>query len=141
MDKPKQFKPAQRKEKNYFELDSNKRLTGRAKGYDKDWERYRWRFLYYNKRCYACGSKAQVVDHIVAHKGNSELFRDTKNHMPLCVGCHSVVTGRFDRKKVQNLKGKVDWIERKRRDMKCNVSIFVLPYYKKDKVKGLGIVG
>jgi len=40
-------------------------------------------------RCALCGSAEQlVVDHIVPHRGNEELFYDADNLITLCKVCH-----------------------------------------------------
>lgn len=94
-------------------------FNGRAKidaMYDGDWEKYRARFLKVNYQCYACGSRASVVDHLIPHQGNHELFRKLDNHIPLCVRCHNTVTSQFDRNAksgVLNLD-KVKWLNMRR---------------------------
>lgn len=139
MKKPKQFKPQRAKVKGVFSLESNKKNTGRSKGYDSEWEKYRWRFLYYNKNCYACGrdkessGRSLNVDHIKAHKGNQEIFWDTKNHMPLCHSCHSIVTGRFDKFDEPKTLEKIDWIVKQRKMLGVNVTIKVISDGRKGK--------
>jgi 5-methylcytosine-specific restriction protein A len=39
---------------------------------------------------------ATVVDHIIPHKGNHELFWDAKNHQPLCKRHHDIKTCKED---------------------------------------------
>ena len=51
--------------------------------------------------CEACKSKgiikaAEVVDHIVPHKGNAEMFYDRANLQPLCKMCHDAKTAKED---------------------------------------------
>ncbi len=45
-----------------------------------------------NAWCRACNGMAQCVDHVVAHKGDEELFWDQANWQPLCNPCHSKKT-------------------------------------------------
>ena len=65
---------------------------------------YRWRkerehFLRDNPLCKYCLElgvvhRAEVVDHIVPHKGNHDLFWDSSNWQPLCKHCHDSVKQR-----------------------------------------------
>ncbi|MEZ2406927.1 HNH endonuclease signature motif containing protein [Bosea sp. RCC_152_1] len=36
-----------------------------------------------------CGKPANVVDHIIPHKGNALLRDDRSNWQPLCAPCHN----------------------------------------------------
>ena len=36
---------------------------------------------------------ATVVDHVIPHRGNKQLFWDEKNWQPLCKSCHDLKTG------------------------------------------------
>lgn len=132
--RPKLYKPrsTNNPKKFYFE----EKVTGRAKGYDKDWEAYRRRFLHYNPHCYCCNEKSNVVDHIKAHKQDQELFKDLSNHMPCCTLCHNTITGKFDRKDPPDLAGKIKWIKDKRRLLNVTRKIKVLPYYGGKKPRG-----
>ena len=123
--KPKQFKPNRHKGTRKFTFNK----TGRAKGYDSTWEKYRRRFLYHNPYCYCCPNKATVVDHIKAHKGDEELFKATNNHLPLCKHCHDTITGKFDRHKEQKLEEKIDWINEQREIYGNTRRVKVLPRY------------
>jgi 5-methylcytosine-specific restriction protein A len=43
--------------------------------------------------CVACGTEpASVLDHIIRHQGNAELFWDQTNWQGLCVACHGKKT-------------------------------------------------
>ena len=63
------------------------------------YDRQRWRrrsraFLQANPLCVMCTAAgrvtlAQLVDHIVPHKGDEELFWDEANWQPLCAKDHS----------------------------------------------------
>jgi 5-methylcytosine-specific restriction protein A len=50
--------------------------------------------------CVRCGVFAQVVDHVVPHRGDMGLFWDETNWAPMCKRCHDRKTasedGRFD---------------------------------------------
>ena len=76
---------------------SNKKTAER--GYGSKWQIYRKRFLAANPLCVYCLEKGQVtaanvVDHIIPHKGDQVLFWDTENHQSLCTPCHSSVKQR-----------------------------------------------
>ncbi|MGG6311577.1 HNH endonuclease signature motif containing protein [Paenibacillus macerans] len=77
------------------------RGTSAQRGYDHNWRAERADFLAKNPVCKTCLdagklSAATVVDHIVPHKGNKELFWDRSNWQPLCASCHSEKTARED---------------------------------------------
>ena len=79
-----------------------------------EWKYYRSKFLAVNRKCYACGETATVVDHLVPHKGDISLFWGEGNFLPLCKKHHDQVTNQFDKyfvaggsvtKKVEFLQG------------------------------------
>ena len=78
-----------------YRYDEN-RLNSCQRGYDAKWRKYRRWFLERHPLCNICGAPATVVDHIIPHKGNKELFWDTTNHQALCKHCHDVKTVRED---------------------------------------------
>ena len=115
MKKPKQYKP--KKVDNERKYKRPGLITGRRKGYDTNWEKYRRRFLHHNTKCYACGASSQDgaklhIDHVKPHRGESKLFWAEENLIPLCHSCHSIVTSRFDRR--DDLEGKLKWIQDQR---------------------------
>jgi 5-methylcytosine-specific restriction protein A len=61
-----------------------------ARGYNESWRRMRKHFLRQpeNVCCKLCGGPAAVVDHVVPHRGDRQLFHDRANWQPLCVTCH-----------------------------------------------------
>jgi len=126
--KPKTYKPKFGRGKKVFK---KAELSARQKGYDTVWEKYRFRFLHYNPNCYSCPNKATVVDHLIAHKGDSELFRKLDNHVPLCKQCHDTITGKFDRHKEQDLVGKLKWLQEKREHFNMKSKVKVLGVYEK----------
>ena len=84
--------------------DNSLRRKGRERSsYDKWYGLKQWRsirnlILKRNPLCVNCFSTgkltpATVVDHIEPHRGNYELFIDTKNLQSLCVNCHNEKTG------------------------------------------------
>jgi 5-methylcytosine-specific restriction protein A len=76
-------------------------LSGQSNKYRKEWaDQYncaRWKnerkkFLEENPRCNRCGDEATVVDHIIEHRGNEELFWEQSNWQSLCSDCHKMKT-------------------------------------------------
>ena len=72
------------------------RASANSRGYGKAWQKARENFLRHHPVCAMCGSVATVVDHIIPHRGNKELFWDHKNWQPLCKACHDKKTGLHD---------------------------------------------
>ena len=73
------------------------RLSSNKRGYDYAWQKYRKVFLFYNPLCVICLvdgilKSSIIVDHVIPHKGNIELFRDPGNHQALCKTCHDIKT-------------------------------------------------
>ena len=90
------------------------------------WRRYRDEFIKLNPFCYACGGKAEVCDHIKAHKGDWDLFEDTENHLPLCHNDHNYCTSNFDKYDVPKTKEKIEWITAKRRSSGLTRKVYIL---------------
>lgn len=68
------------------------------RGYDGRWRKARARFLRAHPLCDECRKEgrltpATVVDHIVPHRGNQQLFWDEANWQPLCKHHHDKKTG------------------------------------------------
>ena len=77
------------------------RGSASKRGYDNRWQKYRKSFLEQNPLCVICEREgnakvATVVDHIIPHKGDQELFWDSNNHQPLCEFHHNQKTARED---------------------------------------------
>jgi len=72
------------------------RGSSTQRGYGSRWQSARTGFLNHNPDCTQCGSTATVVDHIVPHKGDNDLFWDRSNWQPLCKRCHDAKTARND---------------------------------------------
>ena len=73
-----------------------------SKIYNRRWSKERGRFLQDNPLCAYCMEQgkikpANVVDHIVPHKGDMDLFWDKANWQPLCKRCHDSVKQREER--------------------------------------------
>jgi len=71
-----------------------KGMTAAQRGYDYRWQKAREQYLAEHPLCVRCEAKglvvaANVVDHIIAHRGDKQLFRDRSNWQALCTPCHS----------------------------------------------------
>lgn len=64
-----------------------------------EWRTARRVFLADNPLCKGCESDnrtklANVVDHVIPHRGDLELFWDVSNWQPLCTSCHNSKTSK-----------------------------------------------
>lgn len=64
------------------------RPTASQRGYTYQWRKASKHFLEMHTHC-QCGQRATLVDHVIAHKGDTNLFWDRSNWQPLCARCHS----------------------------------------------------
>jgi 5-methylcytosine-specific restriction protein A len=55
---------------------------------NRKWKARSKRFRYKHPDCKECGGPAEVVDHVVPHRGDLELFWDMSNWQSLCKKCH-----------------------------------------------------
>lgn len=101
----------------------SKERKDRQSMYSKEWINYRFRFLHHNPNCYCCVNKSSVVDHIVAHKGNLDLFWNITNFIPLCNICHNTITAKFDKYGTHLIEDKMKWIDKNRRDNNISVKV------------------
>lgn len=79
------------------------RGSARQRGYDSKWEKAREGFLHKHPVCRHCQegtpsifTPATVVDHIVPHRGDKDLFWLRSNWQPLCKPCHDRKTATED---------------------------------------------
>lgn len=73
------------------------------RGYGSRWQSASKEYLREHPLCVECLKQdryiqATVVDHIVPHRGNMNLFWDRSNWQSLCKSCHDKKTGREDSK-------------------------------------------
>lgn len=73
--------------------------TTAQRGYGGWWQRARLYHLSRHPLCVQCDKlgiirAAEVVDHIIPHRGDQRLFRDTLNWQSLCVPCHNAKAAR-----------------------------------------------
>lgn len=61
-----------------------------------------------NPLCVRCGTLAEVVDHIVPHRGDYQRFWDAGNWQSMCATCHNLKTyhedGAFGQSRIDNPK-------------------------------------
>ncbi|MFG1188606.1 HNH endonuclease signature motif containing protein [Xanthobacter flavus] len=65
-----------------------RRPSARDRGYDSRWDAERAAYLKAYPKCARCPATATVVDHIIPHKGDRNLFWSRSNWQPLCRTCH-----------------------------------------------------
>lgn len=75
-------------------LDRQRRGTRHDQGYTNAWCRARDRYLDRHPLCVYCAlanrvTAANVVDHIIPHRGDMVLFWDEDNWQSLCPPCHN----------------------------------------------------
>ena len=78
------------------------RGTAHQRGYDAEWKKHRDQFLLEHPLCVECRRKgyvmpATVVDHIIPHKGDKDLFWNKSNWQSLCETHHNIKTATEDR--------------------------------------------
>ena len=76
------------------------RPSSSARGYTSKWEAARAEWLAAHPWCKRCGKRAEVVDHIAAHKGCKVKFWDQSNWQSLCQYHHNSAKQREERAKV-----------------------------------------
>ncbi|WP_375592350.1 HNH endonuclease [Chitiniphilus eburneus] len=77
------------------------RGTRTERGYSNRWLRAAKLFLAEYPLCAECERQGRVcaatlVDHIIPHRGDRDLFWDQANWQPLCASCHGVKTAGED---------------------------------------------
>ncbi|WP_285082717.1 HNH endonuclease [Kingella kingae] len=80
--------------------------TSAQRGYGHKWRKARQLFLQNHPLCVYCQragkiTPANVVDHIVPHQGNQNLFWDNSNWQALCSRCHSSVKQKLEKQPAQ----------------------------------------
>ena len=81
------------------------RPSATQRGYDSRWRKARTRYLAEHPLCASCLADgrltaATVVDHVMAHGGNRQVFWDCDNWQAMCKPCHdskTVCDGRWRR--------------------------------------------
>ncbi len=80
---------------------TDNRPSASRRGYNSKWQTARLYFLKAHPLCEECKRRgaytpATVVDHIVPHKGDRNLFWDRNNWQSLCKQCHDRKTATED---------------------------------------------
>ena len=83
------------------EINSNRRESSTKRGYNARWQKARLFFLMQHPLCKHCNDEgfivsANVVDHIIPHKGDMQLFWDKDNWQALCQKHHNKKTATED---------------------------------------------
>jgi 5-methylcytosine-specific restriction protein A len=79
----------------------DRRGTAVSRGYDGRWQKARHSYLLHHPLCVTCQAEgrikaANVVDHIIPHKGDKQVFWDISNWQSLCKQCHDIKTAKED---------------------------------------------
>lgn len=79
-----------------------RRPSARQRGYNHEWRKARREYLAQHPHCRECTKHgitrlASVVDHVVPHKGDRNLFWHRANWQPLCTPCHNSIKQRQER--------------------------------------------
>ena len=87
------------------------RGTSAERGYNSSWRNERKRFLGQYPLCAECLkdnviATAQIVDHVIPHKGDHILFWDENNWQSLCKRHHDIKTAKEDGKEIAGLQKK-----------------------------------
>lgn len=83
--------------------DDDRRPNAGERGYGWRWQQRRKHYLQLNPLCVGCAkvgrtTAADVVDHIVPHRGDAKLFWDSQsNWQSLCFACHNSEKQRLER--------------------------------------------
>lgn len=78
---------------------SDIRPTACKRGYDRSWREARKVYLAQHPLCAIHAARGEVVgavliDHVIPHKGNYNLFWKEDNWQSLCLSCHNYKTAR-----------------------------------------------
>ena len=84
-------------------------LNSTQRGYGSRWQRARLAYLQKHPLCVYCQNAgrttpADVVDHIIPHRGDKELFWDSSNWQPLCKKCHDIKTREENKDPIHGIK-------------------------------------
>lgn len=117
-----------KKSKSYRPASAGNKKFAKKRLYDNvTWTEYSIRFLSHNPKCYACGERARVVDHVIAAKGDVVKFWEVTNLIPLCLSDHNTITALFDRHVVPKTEEKMKWIQAKRIEKDVSVRVKIVP--------------
>ena len=103
---PKRFasKATQARREHAHRERNQKRLSRSQRGYDRNWQKIRGRYLSLFPDCVRCGKKATEVDHIIPlSKGGTHSHNNLQS---MCKRCHSKKTAREDSGFANRAKGR-----------------------------------
>jgi len=98
--KPKIHQPYKNSKSKVHKASYNKlRKNKNERGYTYRWDKASIQYRKENSLCVSCEAnsivkESEVVDHIVPHKGDMELFWNIDNWQALCKKCHDQKTAR-----------------------------------------------
>lgn len=77
-------------------LVDQRRGSAHRRGYTAQWGKARLMYLTKHPLCVCClangrTAASSVVDHVIPHRGDTELFWDSGNWQALCKACHDVI--------------------------------------------------
>jgi len=78
-----------------------RRPSASVRGYTARWQKESKAYLALpeNRFCVCgCGNQANVVDHIIPHRGDYQLFWDRSNWQPMFSHCHNTKKQRSERR-------------------------------------------
>ena len=89
-------------------------MNSHQRGYNRQWRKARLVHLAQEPLCRFCLGldcivEATVVDHIIPHKGDKDLFWDTDNWQSLCKTCHDSIKSRMENGKEVVTTGQDGW--------------------------------
>lgn len=98
--RPKRHSPASVNTPKYQPAEQQ-RGTSAQRGYGYRWQRARAGYLVKHPLCAECEKQGRVeaatdLDHVIAHRGDNDLFWDRENWQGLCQPCHSRKTATED---------------------------------------------
>lgn len=87
--------------REYRQQQDRERGTAHERGYNARWRKARVTYLKRNPLCRQCEAggritAATIVDHVIPHRGDMDLFWDVDNWQTLCKPCHDRKTARED---------------------------------------------
>jgi 5-methylcytosine-specific restriction enzyme A len=94
-------KPASYRPPGLHKRQPDPRASAAERGYDRRWRKARLSFLADHPCCVTCVERglvaeATVVDHVIPHRGDAQLFDDQSNWQALCTECHNRKTATED---------------------------------------------
>ena len=85
--------------KSYREATDRRRESAAKRGYGRRWQETARAFLAKHTECVECRrhgrlAVSEVVDHVIPHRGDMQIFWRRSNWQALCKSCHDSKTAR-----------------------------------------------